>query len=255
MHSKYQDDARIARNGALIFAAILIIFSLQFNQMGPSVPANRFSCVIFDMDGTLTQTNPLIFASFNHITNKYLGKTFTPPEIISWFGPPEEGALERLIGADRVDEVMDELCEYYQTWHSELARLHAGIPEVLRLLRNRGVKLAVFTGKGTRTAAITLGQFNIGSYFDLVVSGNDVVNHKPHPEGIQKIIRHFAVDPSDVLMIGDALADVKASRAAGVKVAAVLWDSYDKDRMLTAETDFVFHHVGELYDWFRLHIN
>ena len=217
--------------------------------------ANRFSCVVFDMDGTLTQTNSLIFASFNHITNKYLGRTFTPLEIISWFGPPEEGAIERLIGADRVDEVMDELCGYYQSRHSELAQMHAGIPDVLQLLHDRGVNLAVFTGKGTRTATITLDQFNIGSYFKLVVSGNDVVNHKPHPEGIQKIIRHFAVDPSDVLMIGDALADVKASRAAGVKVAAVLWDSYDKDRMLAAEADFVFHKVDALYDWFHHHIN
>ncbi|MBI5474078.1 MAG: HAD-IA family hydrolase [Ignavibacteriae bacterium] len=217
--------------------------------------SNGFSCVIFDLDGTLTQTNPLIFASFNHITEKYLGKTFTPREIISWFGPPEEGAIEHLLGADRVDEVMDELCEFYQARHSELARLHAGIPEILRHLQEREIRLAVFTGKGSRTADITLKEFNIGSYFELVVSGNDVVHHKPHPEGIQKILGHFALDPSHVLMIGDSLADIKASRAAGVKVAAVLWDSYDKERMLAAGADFVFHNVGELQDWFRHSMN
>ena len=207
------------------------------------------------MDGTLTQTNQLIFASFNHITQKYLGKTFAPREIISWFGPPEEGALERLLGADRVGMAMDELCEFYRTNHAEMAFLHPGIQEVLQLLKERGTRLAVFTGKGRRTARITLDEFKLSHFFDYVVSGNDVVNHKPHPEGIQKVIRHFSLSPSDVLMVGDSLSDVNASRGASVKIAAVVWDSYDKERMLIAETDFVFHNVGEMLDWFRLHTN
>jgi phosphoglycolate phosphatase-like HAD superfamily hydrolase len=48
---------------------------------------------------------------------------------------------------------------------------------------------------------------------------------------------------------------VTASRAAGVKVAAVLWDTYDRERTLAAKADYVFHQVRELSDWFRSHIN
>ena len=216
---------------------------------------NRIACVIFDMDGTLTKTNELIFESFNHVAEKYTGKRLTPQEIIALFGPPEEGGLAKVVGAKAVDKAMDELCEYYQSHHTRLASLHSGIDDILHYLKNQGVKLAVFTGKGNRTAEITLRELDIAHYFDLVVSGSDVVNHKPHHEGITKVIERFALTPDDVLMVGDALGDVKASRAAGVRVATVVWDSYDKERVLQANADYVFHSVSEMSQWFQTYIN
>lgn len=215
----------------------------------------RFACVIFDMDGTLTRTNELIFESFNFVVEKYAGKRLTPKEIIALFGPPEEGGLARVVGPEAADTAMDELCDYYQNHHSRLASLHHGIEDILRYLQNHGVKLAIFTGKGRRTARITLDELNIGQYFDLVVSGSDVVNHKPHHEGIEKVIEHFALVPDEVLMVGDARGDVMASRAAGVKVASVVWDSYDKDGVLLAGADYVFHSVSEMYEWFKTQVN
>jgi pyrophosphatase PpaX len=216
---------------------------------------NRIACVIFDMDGTLTRTNELIFESFNHVAEKYTGKRLTPQEIIALFGPPEEGGLAKVVGTEAVGKAMDELCEYYQNHHARLAALHPGIDDVLHYLKSRGVKLAIFTGKGNRTAEITLRKLNIAQYFDLVVSGSDVVNHKPHHEGITKVIERFALTPEAVLMVGDALGDVRASRAAGVKVAAVVWDSYDRESVLLANADFVFHSVDEMSEWFKSHIN
>ena len=216
---------------------------------------NIISCVIFDIDGTLTRTNDLIFASFNHVAAKYLNKVFTPQEIIALFGPPEEGALRKIFGEDRIVEVMDELCAFYKEHHGSMASLHQGIDEVLRFLKSHGVKLAVFTGKGKRTTEITLQALHIEQYFDLIVSGTDVVHHKPHPEGIEKVLSSFALPAEEVLMVGDSLGDIKASRAAGVRAASVLWDSYDRDRVLAAGTDYVFHEVGEMFDWFRAHIN
>jgi len=207
------------------------------------------------MDGTLTQTNRLIFASFNHIAQKYLEKTLTPQEIISLFGPPEEGGLSRLLGPEHVASAMDELCCFYKAHHNALASVHAGIHATLKWLRKHGVRLAVFTGKGNRTTTITLEEFGLAGYFELVVSGSDVQNHKPHPEGIRKVMSAFSLDPGEVLMVGDAIADIHASRAAGVRVAAALWDSYDKERVLNANADLVFHRVDDMLLWFREHLN
>jgi HAD superfamily hydrolase (TIGR01509 family) len=207
------------------------------------------------MDGTLTQTNELIFASFNHVMQKYLGKTLLPREIIALFGPPEEGGLQKMLDERHVDAALDELCEFYLRNHDTMARLHDGVEEILKALKAKDIRLAVFTGKGRRTAKITLDGFNLTEYFDVIVSGNDVINHKPHPEGIQNILKHFAIEPSEALMIGDGMSDVKASRAAGVKMGAVVWDCYDKDRVLAENTDLVFHSVQELRDWFHHHLN
>jgi pyrophosphatase PpaX len=214
----------------------------------------RISCVIFDIDGTLTRTNELIFASFNHIAQKYLHRTFQPAEIVAMFGPPEEGALAPLFGKENLPRIMDELCEFYRAHHHALAGLHPGIEDVLEFLKSKGIRLAVFTGKGKRTTDITLEALGLAGYFDLIVSGNDVEKHKPDPEGIRKVIKAFNLPPEEVVMVGDSVGDIKASRGAGVNMAAVLWDSYDTERVLGAGAEYVFYEVAELLAWFRTHI-
>ncbi len=216
---------------------------------------HSFACVIFDIDGTLARTSDLIFESFNHVSERYTGKRMTNQEIIALFGPPEEGGLARMLGSGEVDDAMNDLCDYYQTHHGRLAALHPGITDILEYLKDQGVKLAVFTGKGKRTSDITLRELKIDRYFDLIVSGSDVVNHKPHHEGITRVIEYFSLKPEEVLMVGDTVSDIKASHAAGVKVAAVVWDSYDTERVLKANPDYVFHSVAGMLDWFKSRSN
>jgi pyrophosphatase PpaX len=203
------------------------------------------------MDGTLAQTNQLIYDSFNYIAQKYAGRTYTIPEITAMFGPPEEGALLAIVKREDLDDVMTDYLAFYRTHHNRLARLYPGIEEVLRYISARGKMLAVFTGKGTRAATITLQEFCIDRYFDFIVTGNDVVNHKPSSEGLRKIMDHFGLRADEVLMVGDAVSDVKAAHEAGVKIAAVLWDSYAKEKVLQMETDFTFHDVGEFHGWLK----
>jgi HAD superfamily hydrolase (TIGR01549 family) len=215
----------------------------------------KIRCVIFDMDGTLTQTNQLIFDSFNYIAQKYAGKRFTDKEITAMFGPPEEDALIPMVGKERIDAVLQDYLGYYREHHSLLAKLYPGIPELLGFLRQQGCKIALFTGKGVHTTMITLDEFKLRSNFDLVVTGNDVVNHKPSAEGIQKILKHFSLKPGEVLMVGDAVSDVLASKEAGVPIAAVLWDSYGRENVLKMQTDYMFHNVPEFIEWIRAQFN
>jgi len=208
-------------------------------------------CVIFDMDGTLTQTNRLIFDTFNYIARKYRGRTYSEQEITAMFGPPEEGALLQIVEEGQIQMVMEDYLQFYRGHHKELARLYPGITELLSYLKSRGIKLALFTGKGIHTTTITLEEFGLEAYFDYVVTGNDVANHKPSSEGIRKILSHFSLEPAEALMVGDSVGDVKSSHEAGVKIAAVLWDSYAKEKVLQMKTNFVFHDVAELTEWLR----
>ena len=137
---------------------------------------NKYSCVIFDIDGTLTQTNQLIYDTFNHVTGKYLQKTFTPKEIHAMFGPPEEVAIERLIGKEHAAEAMEDFFAYYERQFPNKAEIYDGIREVLESLKNKGLRLAVFTGKGRRTTLITLDKIGVTHFFDMIVTGTVVVN-------------------------------------------------------------------------------
>ena len=216
---------------------------------------DRLACVIFDMDGTLTKTSDLIFASFNHVAEKYLHKRLLPREIIALFGPPEEGGLRSLLGRENVDDAMDDLCSFYASSHPGMASTHPGIEKVLGFLKDRGVKLSVFTGKGRRTTGITLEQLSLTRYFDLVDSGTDVVNHKPDPEGIRKALHLFSITPGEALMVGDSLSDFRASRAAGVRMASVMWDSYEREELLNTDAEYKFQRVDEFFSWLSAHFS
>ena len=220
-----------------------LIFLIYFDGM------KKISCIIFDLDGTLAQTTQLIFATFNHVAEKYLGKRFTPAEITAMFGPPEEVAIENLVGKERVEEAMEDYFAFYETQHLQMADAHHGIRETLDTLKQRGVILAVFTGKGKRTTVITLENIGLKKYFDLIVTGDDVDNYKPSAEGIRKVLKTFSLKPDEVLMVGDSVSDVKAAREAEVSIAAVVWDSYNKDKVAQMDVDYLFHRVEELADW------
>lgn len=204
----------------------------------------KFKGIIFDVDGTLTATNELIFASFNFITNKYLGKNLSPQEIIAMFGPTEDVILKEWCGTD-YPAARTEYYNYYKENH-HIAEIYPGILDVLDFLKRKKIFLSIYTGKGRDSAVITLKHLGIFDYFDMIVTGDDVEEHKPSPEGILKFIDGFKLDKENVLMIGDAVSDIKAARSAGVKVASVLWDSYAKSEVLKHESDFVFHSVQEL---------
>ncbi|MCK9407709.1 MAG: HAD family hydrolase [Bacteriovoracaceae bacterium] len=211
----------------------------------------KYSCIIFDMDGTLTQTNQLIYDSFNHIAAKYLNKTLTNSEIHALFGPPEQGAVENMIGKEHIIEAMDDYYRFYQNEHSTLAKIYPGTIDVLKYLHSHGIRIALFTGKGRRTTDITLEQFGISAYFDMTITGDDVEKFKPSGDGIRKILQQFSLVPDKVLMVGDAVADFKASRETGVDIASVLWDSYGKDDVINLSPDYLFHDVQTFFDWLK----
>ncbi|RCK76638.1 MAG: Phosphoglycolate phosphatase [Ignavibacteriae bacterium] len=203
-------------------------------------------CVIFDVDGTLARTNQLILESFNFITAKYLNRTYRFEEITKMFGPPEEVALENLLGVNYSDEVFKEFLTFYKKHHKKLASLYPGIKDVLIFLRNNGIILSVFTGKGKNSTLITLEELEIKDFFDMIVTGNDVINHKPAGEGINKILDCFGMGKDNVIMIGDSVSDVKAAKEAKIKFGAALWDSYSKEKVLLEDVDYVFENIEQL---------
>ena len=116
-------------------------------------------------------------------------------------------------------------------------------------MKHKGIIVALFTGKGRRTTEITLHEFGIQQYFDLVVTGDDVDHFKPSGDGIKKIMQTYSLRPDEGLMVGDAVADIKAARECGVRIASVVWDSYNLNTVVQSEADFLFHDVWEFHLW------
>ncbi len=205
----------------------------------------NFDGIIFDVDGTLTSTNELIFATFRHVTEKYLNKKVTDEEIISLFGPTEDVILKEFM-KDDFDEARKDYLDFYEARHHLMADVYPGIKDVLNFIKSRGVKLSVYTGKGRGSTLITLRKIGMIEMFDMIVTGDDIEDHKPSPEGIDVFVEKFGLKRERVLMIGDAPADIIAARNANVKIASVVWDSYAKEKVLSMAGDYVFETVDEL---------
>ncbi len=205
---------------------------------------SRFKGIIFDIDGTLTYTNQLIFDSFNHITEKYLGKRFSDEEIISFFGPTEDVILKKIC-KENYDDARKDYYKYYKENHS-IARAYNGIRELIIDLKKANILLSIFTGKGRTSSLITLDELGLTEFFDLIVTGDDVSNHKPSPEGIIKFLEKFNLAPTEVLMIGDAPPDIIAAKDSGVEIASVVWDSYAEAEVRKLNSKNIFYTVEEL---------
>jgi phosphoglycolate phosphatase-like HAD superfamily hydrolase len=117
---------------------------------------------------------------------------------------------------------------------------------ILNLLKGEGIKLALFTGKGRRTTQITLSELGLERYFDIIITGDDVENHKPSGDGILKILERLNLRPDEVIFIGDSPSDLKAGREAGVRIISALWDSYGRDEVIRMCPDYVANSVDEL---------
>lgn len=203
------------------------------------------------MDGTVTQTNQLIFESFNHIAEKYINKRLTPQEIINLFGPPEEECIETMVGSQYLEPAMSDYYRFYRAEHNRLASIYPGTVDILEFLKSKNIVVGLFTGKGRRTTDITLEECGIRKYFDVTITGDDVDEYKPSGDGIRKIMQKFSMQSPDVLMVGDSVADFKASRETGVDIASVVWDSYSKEEVLNLPSEYHFYDVKEFFHWLK----
>lgn len=208
----------------------------------------KYKGIIFDIDGTLTSTNELIFATFNHIAQKYEGRTYTDEEIIAMFGPTEDVILREKFNGDKFKEVYDEYYKFYRENHPRMADLYPGIVDILKEIKQRKIYTSIFTGKGRKTTEITLEILGIKKFFDMIVTGDDVVNHKPSPEGIFQFLNKFKLNKDEVLMVGDSIADIIAAREAGIDIASVVWDSYAKDDVIKLNS-LHFETVNSFRKW------
>ena len=205
----------------------------------------NFDGIIFDIDGTLTSTNELIFATFRHVTEKYLNKSVTDEEIIALFGPTEDVILKEFM-KDDYDEARKDYIEFYEAKHHLMADVFPGIRAILEFIKSKNILLSIYTGKGRDSSVITLKKIGVYDLFDMIVTGDDVADHKPSPEGIDVFVNKYNLTREKVLMIGDAPADIIAARSAGVKIASVVWESYAKEEVLSMNSDYVFETVDGL---------
>ncbi len=202
---------------------------------------------IFDLDGTLGDTLPVCFQAFATVLERRLGRRYSDPQIHAMFGPSEEGILARHFPSD-ADGALEEYLREYRLAHKACPEPFPGIREALELLRGRGVNLAIVTGKGPRSASISLSAFRLANYFPVVESGSPDGGVKP--AAMRRVLRTWGLPPEDVAGIGDSPSDVRSAKEVGASSIAAAWaQGSDPAKLASCRPDRLFRDVGAFREW------
>lgn len=205
----------------------------------------QYEYVLFDLDGTLIDTNNLILTSFMYTLEKYYPGKYTRDDLIPHMGKPLYDQME-LFGPEHAEEMVRVYREHNEQVHDELVREFPNVVQTVRDLAAMGVKMGIVTTKQRRTAEMGLRVFGLDPYMDVFVAYQDTENHKPHPEPVLKAIEQLGADPAKTLMVGDSQYDIQAAQNAGVASVGVAWSLKGASFLSTFEPTYLLNDMSEL---------
>jgi pyrophosphatase PpaX len=205
------------------------------------------STVLFDLDGTIVDTNELIISSFLHVIDKHIKKPYTREQIIPYMGMTLKEQLQAFSEQEDVAHLVKEYRAFNNEHHDELVRQFPNVIEVIRTLHQKGIQLGVVTTKIQLTAIRSLELYGLRQYMDTIITIDDVEHPKPHPEPILTALGRLNADPGSTLMVGDSAADLMSAHAAGVRSAAVAWSLKGTKELQKYDPDYILNDMTDLY--------
>jgi pyrophosphatase PpaX len=208
-------------------------------------PAPRFPVVLFDLDGTLIDSGPIILASMHHAVQTVLGREIASEELAATVGGQGLVAQMQALDAGRVDDLVEAYRAHNEPLHETLEAF-TGMLEVLASLRAQGRKLGIVTAKRHRTVGLAFDRLPwLGEQFDVVIAHEDTERHKPEPEPVLAAIKHLGAEPSAAAYVGDSPFDIRAAKAAGAFAIGVGWGGIHSAGTLLAEEPDAFVNLPE----------
>lgn len=210
---------------------------------------SRITAVLFDWDGTLVNTKRAILQSYRDTTTLVLGRPYPDtPEETSLILPmraqesfgmmsDDPAVVERLIAGYHVAYLRNSL---------ELAGAFPGTVETLRGLRERGLTLGIVTSKGRERMEADAERYGLAGLFDVVVTGDDSAERKPHPGPIIDALALLGISGAQAIYVGDGPQDVLAGRAAGTMTVSCGYGFHGAAECLAENPDFLIETIDEL---------
>lgn len=178
--------------------------------------------LIFDLDGTLSNSLPVHLKTWNMLGDKY-GFEFDPQIIHEMTGRPTIEFARHVAQRYKLDETPEQLVRMKQQWFWDLAHLLEPVQEVIAVLKanHKKIPAAVGTGASRKSAEVQLNALGIINDFDTIVSADDVTKHKPHPETFLRCAELMNIEPQHCQVFEDGDLGIEAAKDAGMLVTDV----------------------------------
>ena len=210
-----------------------------------------FSAVIFDLDGTLANTLEDIADNMNSVLVEKGFPVHSYGDYCFFVGNGLKNLVARsLPESERTDEMIDScyarMLEEYSKNYINKTRLYDGIPELLDILSDRDVKMAVLSNKDNVLTQKICSELLCGWKFAAVLGADARFQRKPNPESALYLAEHIGVAPADISYLGDSDVDMKTAVAAGFYPVGAGWGFRPKQELLENGAKIVIEHPLEL---------
>lgn len=186
-----------------------------------------YETYLFDADGTLFDTTDLICRCFQNTASVLFNKTLSREEILPNIGLTLRDSMNLHFGP-LTDEQFGRSREFHMNYqisiYKEYLRLYPGIFELLKTLKEKNRKCAVVTSRTKTTLDLYLKETGIISFFDVFVTPETTIKHKPDPEPALKALELLGTGSEDALFIGDSTFDIECGAAAGTDTVYAVWN-------------------------------
>lgn len=180
-----------------------------------------YKCIIFDVDGTIINTENAVIGSLQKTLKEMLGREYGRDELTFVLGVPGSTSLP-MLGIQNVDEIHDKWNSYMKDYYADI-HIFPDIDLVLRTLRDAKMVTGIVTSKTKQELQDDFVPFGLMKYLPFIVTADDTIKHKPNPEPIQKFLEISGVNKSEAIYIGDTVYDMKCAADAGVDFALAVW--------------------------------
>jgi pyrophosphatase PpaX len=205
--------------------------------------------ILFDLDGTLIDSIELILGAARHAFDGFAGRAPTDEEWRAGIGRPLQTVLREFASDDaEAARLFGRYRAYQLEHHDRLIQPYDGIIETVRWLSGTGHPLALVTSKADWMAVKALVLVGLDRLIPTVVGCDTCVNHKPHPEPVERALAQLGVSAENAIFVGDSPHDVESGRAAGVMTVGVTWGAFTGEEMRRSGADVVIDRVEELRD-------
>ena len=209
--------------------------------------------IVFDLDGTLLNSLEDLSDSANHVLEQH-GFPTHPVDAYRYFvGDGVRKLIERILPLEERNEAQIEQCrqefvDYYKVHMDDKTAVYEGITDLLKALKNHGLKIAVATNKVHIAVKPLMEKYFPGIQFDSMIGQREGVPVKPHPQIMYDILKETGCEPSETLHIGDTATDMQLAHNAGIIPVGVLWGYRPLEELQEAGAGHIIEHPLELLE-------
>lgn len=207
--------------------------------------SNKIDTVLFDLDGTLIDTNELIISSFLHVMEQYYPGQYGREDVLPFLGPTLQETFEA-INPEGYEEMITAYRTYNLANHDLLVKRFDGVYETVRILKENNFHLGIVTTKRSDVVQMGLKLTGLDEFFEVVVALDHVEKPKPDPEPLLKALDMLGSSPERAIMVGDNHHDILGGKNAGTKTAGVAWSIKGKEHLAAYNPDYILDTMADI---------